>query len=648
MNLVQEVFDLYNKNEHLVGKLEFKVFKTRKGEERIPQVLLPIFYSTAAAQVTVTIDEEGNFLKALPVPPSDKLTMIPVTEKSGSRTASIEPHPFCDNIKYLAGDYGTFSSPGSKDFSANYRLYIEALGSWHRSPYSHKKVDTLYAYLQKGTLISDLVSSDVIKLDEQGKMLEKEKIQNVDQTDAFVRFVIRETYDSEADILRNEDGGYSSECWQDRTLQDAYISYYRSILQEKDLCYLTGEYVPVTYLQPKKIRNEGDGAKLISSNDETNFTFRGRFNDKKQAFAIGYEASQKFHNALKWIIRKQGSYWDGFCIVVWESNLKKIPELSADTDDIYSEWEEEEQYQGTGEGKASRFRAALQGYGKKLDEMSKVVILAFDAATTGRLSMLEQNQLETSRYLANIQHWHESCKWQQVKYKDSHLYRYEGMAGIRDIAEVLYGTEQNGVLTVANKKIYGEVYRRIYSCISDRRRIPVDMVRLAVQRASLPIIYEKRYNWERILSVACSFVKKERQERKKEVWNLALNETSKDRSYLYGRLLAVADRIERRTFDREEDEKRATNADRYMNVFSQRPYETWQIIEKRIQPYYLKLDIQERNTYKKLLDQIYELFDEESFADNRKLEGLYLLGYHSQSYVLKYGNKKEEKEETHE
>lgn len=110
----------------------------------------------------------------------------------------------------------------------------------------------------------------------------------------------------------------------------------------------------------------------------------------------------------------------------------------------------------------------------------------------------------------------------------------------------------------------------------------------------------------------------------------------------------MADRIERRTFDREEDEKRATNADRYMNVFSQRPYETWQIIEKRIQPYYLKLDIQERNTYKKLLDQIYELFDEESFADNRKLEGLYLLGYHSQSYVLKYGNKKEEKEETHE
>ena len=36
---------------------------------------------------------------------NDKLTIIPVTEKSGSRTAGKEPHPLCDNLRYLAGDY---------------------------------------------------------------------------------------------------------------------------------------------------------------------------------------------------------------------------------------------------------------------------------------------------------------------------------------------------------------------------------------------------------------------------------------------------------------------------------------------------------------------------------------------------------------
>ena len=49
----------------------------------------------------------------------------------------------------------------------------------------------------------------------------------------------------------------------------------------------------------EKIRNEGDGAKLISSNDEQNFTFRGRFSDKSQAFSIGYEDSQKAHKCFE-------------------------------------------------------------------------------------------------------------------------------------------------------------------------------------------------------------------------------------------------------------------------------------------------------------------------------------------------------------
>ena len=68
---------------------------------------------------------------------------------------------------------------------------------------------------------------------------------------------------------------------------------------------------------PKKIRNEGDGAKLISSNDSQNFTYRGRFVSKEEAFAVGNETSQKIHNALKWIIRKQGTFFDTLAVVTW-------------------------------------------------------------------------------------------------------------------------------------------------------------------------------------------------------------------------------------------------------------------------------------------------------------------------------------------
>lgn len=126
---------------------------------------------------------------------------------------------------------------------------------------------------------------------------------------------------------------------------------------------------------------------------------------------------------------------------------------------------------------------------------------------------------------------------------------------------------------------------------------------------------------------------------------MALDKECTNRDYLYGRLLAVADRIERRTFDRDEDAGRETNADRFMNVFSQRPYQTWQIIEQRIHPYLQKLDIRERNYYKKVLDEICELFDVDSFMNNDRLEGIYLLGYHSQMNDMRYRKTEETKEE---
>ena len=70
-------------------------------------------------------------------------------------------------------------------------------------------------------------------------------------------------------------------------------------------------------------------------------------------------------------------------------------------------------------------------------------------------------------------------------------------------------------------------------------------------------------------------------------------------------------------------------------MFSQRPYETWKIIEESLTPYFQKLKYQEKIYYRKQLEEICELFDEDTFKDNSKLDGLYLLGFHSESYELR-------------
>lgn len=646
MSYVNELIDLYNKNQDKIGVIEYR------GD--IPYVLLPPFHTTVTAQITVTIDQNGNFMRAELVAQDDKMTIIPVTEKSGSRTAGKEPHPLCDNLRYLAGDYKDYH----KDDGVCNELYMSQIEKWEKSTYSHEKVKAIYLYLKKATLIKDLVEQKIIKLNDNNQIDDKENMEGIVQTKAFVRFIIRSTGEN----LYRE---IPDECWKDRTLQDCYIKYVRSQEREKGMCYLTGNMESISYLHSKKIRNEGDGAKLISANDSQNFTYRGRFANREEAVAVGSETSQIVHNTLKWIIRKQGAFFDTMTIVTWESDQLSMPKWNMDTESIITEyeneqeendwdswdddWSEEEEVSDGNPITAEKFYKALNGYGKKVDNTSNMILLAFDAATPGRLAMIENVTLDTARYLKNIEKWHNDCNWIHEKWKDGKRIQFWGMVGVRDIADILFGIENKGKLSIVDgngKKLYAEVAKRLLPCIWYGSNIPYDYVNLAVVKASNPLTYKERKNWERVLTLACSMVKKNEKDRNKEEWNVALDKSAKDRSYLYGRLLAVADRIEYMTYDAK-DNGRITNAKRYMSTFSQRPYETWKVIEENIQPYLAKLDVVKRKYYENLLSEICNLFDIDKFKENKKLDGLYLLGFHSQEYDLRFKkeNSEEKKEE---
>lgn len=646
MSYVNELIDLYNKNQDKIGVIEYR------GD--IPYVLLPPFHTTVTAQITVTIDQNGNFMRAELVAQNDKMTIIPVTEKSGSRTAGKEPHPLCDNLRYLAGDYKDYY----KDDGVCNELYMSQIEKWEKSTYSHEKVKAIYLYLKKAALIKDLVEQKIIKLNDNNQIDDKENMEGIVQTKAFVRFIIRSTGEN----LYRE---IPDECWKDRTLQDCYIKYVRSQEREKGMCYLTGNMESISYLHSKKIRNEGDGAKLISANDSQNFTYRGRFANREEAVAVGSETSQIVHNTLKWIIRKQGAFFDTMTIVTWESDQLSMPKWNMDTESIITEyeneqeendwdswdddWSEEEEVSDGNPITAEKFYKALNGYGKKVDNTSNMILLAFDAATPGRLAMIENVTLDTARYLKNIEKWHNDCNWIHEKWKDGKRIQFWGMVGVRDIADILFGIENKGKLSIVDgngKKLYAEVAKRLLPCIWYGSNIPYDYVNLAVVKASNPLTYKERKNWERVLTLACSMVKKNEKDRNKEEWNVALDKSAKDRSYLYGRLLAVADRIEYMTYDAK-DNGRITNAKRYMSTFSQRPYETWKVIEENIQPYLAKLDVVKRKYYENLLSEICNLFDIDKFKENKKLDGLYLLGFHSQEYDLRFKkeNSEEKKEE---
>ena len=102
----------------------YRVYELMEGKD---DNLLPVAHSTANAQVEVTIDEHGNFKNAMIVPKEESVTIIPVTEDSGSRSSGICPMPFADKISYLAGDYSQYTIGKKSDNVECFTQYMKQL-----------------------------------------------------------------------------------------------------------------------------------------------------------------------------------------------------------------------------------------------------------------------------------------------------------------------------------------------------------------------------------------------------------------------------------------------------------------------------------------------------------------------------------------
>ncbi len=675
MSWISSLCALYDVNAQRAGEVE----NWSRGGKTYPLMLLPLSHTTVRARIEITLDQDGNFLDAHALQKEEfSETIAPSTEEAMSRTSTtIAPYPLFDGLKYVAGDFLDYVKidldkqkkidDTQKNITECFPKYIDSLGRWCSSEFAHPKVCAVYQYLSGKTLMRDLIEHGIITLDEKGLASSKQKINGDELPKATVRFRVRtrKTVDASA-MLNDADNVYDSAIWLDKTVQQSFIDFYASLQATEDLCYLSGEITRTSSLHPKKIRYDGDGTKLISANDDENFSYRGRFNtkDKKtgfnEALSIGYKTSQKAHNALKWIIRRQGFTRGGVYVVTWESTLNDLPAfyeraaniinaLPEDTDEIEPTedtlFEDDDPFNtDTNYATAKELNAAFNGYASKLNDTSLMTVLALDSATPGRLAITYYKNLASSRYLDNIRTWHESCCWKHQYWKDQKIHIYEGMASISDIAHAVYGTEQNKKLVLRTNKdgknpMLISAFDRLRPCIIDGAAIPKDMVRAAVIKASNPLAYEVNRNYLKVLHIACSLVKRmywEKMQKKETggvVFSMELDTSNKDRSYLYGRLLAIAEHIERRTYER--GETRSSNAERYMQAFAQKPFRIWATIRRNINPYLNSLKPGSREYYKNLFAEITRLFNEGDFESIATLDGKYLLGYDCQRMALR-------------
>lgn len=628
MSWLEKCYETYENCQQEIGIQKFQA----EGDKRSYVPLLPVAHTTQLVNIEVELDQNGNFQDARLLAKDEQTTIIPCTEESSARTSGIVPHPLVDKLQYIAADYPAYG--GAK--KSGWNLYHTQLQDWCSSPYADAKVCAVLRFLEKGCLVASLVKKHILFLDENGKMPAKwtgnkdekpkilETLASADQTESFVRFRV---------------GGI--DLAQDEAVRESFIHYYEMKQQRVDYCTVQGKQMAVSTLSPYKIRNPGDRAKLISSNDSTNYTYRGRFVTAEQALSIGYETTQKAHSALRWLISKQGCSNGDQTVVVWGTKGEPIPDITADSMDLgddfaaaFAQLGQPQLPPATESEYAERFNKAIQGYGKALDEKANTVVMILDSATQGRLSIRYYRELAGSELMKNITDWHRNFAWklnyrsapesakpgQKPKWKRVSFW---GAPSPADIAKAAYGEK-------ADKKIIQQTVERLVPCITEGKYLPRDLMLSAVHRATAGIGLEP-WEYQKTCGIACALICGYYHRNKKEDFVMTdgkyVDETIDDRSYLFGRILACAEQIERRV-QSQTGETRPTNAERLRLVFVQRPAKTTALLQQKLTPYLNRMranGVSRDKRYSTLQELVGRLGAEK--YTNKPLNELYLLGY---------------------
>ncbi len=643
---MKRLYDVYENNSEEVGN-----FKTRGEGQQF--TLLPVSHITQSAQIEVQLDLQGNFFQAKVIPKDQARTIVPATLDSANRAGSkVAAHFLHDKIFYIAGDYLKYG--GEEKRSRNYSQYISQLKEWVLDDLNHPKVELIYNYVKKGRVIEDLIAARVLFLDDDNKLIEKwtklddekygiekpdiYKVVTGDSSEATVRFTILSKTAEDTVV------------WEDKEMFKVfqeYLAHKMSKEVEVGICYATGRTMPLSNRHGSRLRNAGDMSKLISSNDKQGFTYRGRFDDPNQAVQIGYDVSQKAHNALRWLIQRQGYRSDtrNFITFGVEKPIDIQPfdgTLAMMDDPLASFGGSKTIKETTGDTSlviAEQIQEAFQGrkHNFEIEGIKNIIVMAVDAATTGRLAIVYYQELDSNLFLDRLAHWHDTCKWYQ-NYNDTvnkKVISYIGIPSTYHIVESVLGER-------ADDKLKKELYTRLLPCIVDKASIPKDIVLTIFNRVKNPMSFSNDLSsptgeWQRTLSIACALIRKQYE---KEEIDMALDVESKSRDYLFGRLLGVAEVLERNELNRR-GEKRATNAMRYFNSFSQRPARAWMTIRRQLHPYQVR---QGENVwfYNKLIREI-EASIQIDDMNNDALGPMFLLGYSSQ--VKDLYTKREHKEE---
>lgn len=666
----------------------YETYEAVSNNESLNEFIEPYFHKYEQCHIEIILNEKGDFVRAESLVHEvsygkqsywkGEETLVPITPKSlTGRTSGPAPYPLAEQIQYVAKDYPDFG--GAKE--SYFKKYSDQLDAWVTSRYRHPKIEAVAKYIAKSTVVRDLIAAKIlfVFLDNEGKEVlitnwskqgdvdEKTKkkrpkppllnaVNNNEQGNAKIRWRVQ--CSGEAD----------DRTWNDSVLIKKWQEFQLNKNKDNGFCQVLGKAAFITTSHPKGIVRSINDAKLISvPTNPTYLTFQGKFIEAEQACALSFEVSQKAHNVLRWLIARgqghQGYPGSEQIFVTWALSGVPTPEplediwqlmhkeLIVTTSTLEDLGVEVDYSVDAGQSFALQLNNYIRGYAADLKPSEFIVVLGMDAATKGRLGITYYQKLLASDFFEKIENWHNQFAWPQrhtvgagnsSESKKTVVIWPVCSPSPKRIMEAAYGD-----VLKSNEKLKKLLLQRMVPCIVEGVPFPRDIMLSAVRRVCnrtakrLPDKFSnyksEQAEWEKHLGVACALYKgfhlRHPNKSERRTYDMTLEEDRTTRDYLYGRLLAIAEKTEEMAMIVADEKPRSTVASRLMQRFADRPFSTWLNIEKGIVPYQerLKSNIAPlADAYKRLLDDVCDAFDVNEFKSKESLSGEFLLGFHSQ------------------
>ena len=600
-------------------------------------VLLPLYHTSLKSNgknvVLVKLDQDGSFYKAEFM--SDNQTIIfPVTSNSVARSGSNPaPHPLVDKFSYYISEVS----------QSQYDDFHKQLASWIAYCEEGKVKDFLMK-IQHFILQTDFLSNILQSLYGEHYQREGLKITYSD-SDGKNKTVDLSAYFLEFSIVQFH--GFKDESVTSyKALHQSFISFITANRDNLGTCNISGRMEQIT----NKHRGLMGNAKIISVSNKGE-AYKGRFKEREDVFSVGYETSEKIHLMIKYLLENNNSStWleSSQYLINWFSddlaNESQLDIVKPAFNDLFEDDEDEKDshvfIKPNEENKniGSSFIKGQKLFGN--DATYYVAIL--NKTSNGRIALKYFRQVQVSQLLKNLETWQENYSWETKTKSGNYKLR---TPTFNEIINAAYGIDRERYLELDNDSFKSDQYQQLVTALIDGRSIPNTIVKKLEDNIKQRQKYSK--HWYQVQQVSLAILHKQYGREFKPM----LDHENTNRSYLFGRLLAIFELIETQRYRIDgNNQEGITNAERYWNAYTSQPAKLMMNLTNKIKPYeetvklnahgiFNKLD-KERAEIIRLLNPLMRKKD-----INNPLDYQFIFGYYAEKQFFYTKQEKNESEE---